>query len=101
MDTKEIRTTALNVLDGMTFNKEKLARNCLAVCDLNDRLKTALAQEQLKSAALALKIKEMMEAANAAPRFPSGDGLPPEFRDLFSGLGKKSPDFKKPSGFPF
>lgn len=100
MDTQEIRTTATNILDGMKFNKEKLARNCIAICDLNERLTTALAQEQLKSAALALKIKEMMEAANA-PSSHSVNDLPPEFRDefrdLFSGLGKNN----KFSGFPF
>lgn len=93
MLTKELRSVATKILDGMTFNKEKLARNCLAVCDLNDRLTAALAREQEKSAALAAEVESLKDSARPSTFAP--DDLSPEFKDLFSGLGKN------PSKFPF
>ena len=78
MVTDDVRTAVSNMLDGIKFNKEKLARDCVAVCDLADRLKVALAEEQQKSAALALQV-ERLEAFEA----PDMDWMPPGFEGMF------------------
>ena len=78
MDTNDVRTAVSNMLDGITFNKEKLARDCVAICDLADKLKLALAGEQQKSAALTLKV-ESLEKFEA----PDMDWMPPGFEGMF------------------
>jgi hypothetical protein len=90
MTTTDVRTTASNILGGMTFNKEKLARNCLEVCDLVDRLTIALAQERKRNAALALDLKGFRDTSSTAT---SSDELPPDFLAMFAGRDGKEPKF--------
>jgi hypothetical protein len=79
MTTEAIRQSAAKILDGMTFNKGKLARECIAMCDLVDRLSSALAQEKQKNATL----QQELEAARAT----GGDsGITKDFADIFGGM---------------
>lgn len=45
----EIRASADNCLNGMTYNRTKLARDALDLCNAVDRLTKALAEEQAKN----------------------------------------------------
>lgn len=89
MSTTDVRQTAARILDGMTFNKEKLARDCIAVCDTVDRVSAALVQEQQKNSALqrelALAKASASSHANASP-FPNG--MPPGFAESFGDIFK-------------
>lgn len=86
MTTTDIRQAAERIFDGMTINKEKLARDCITMCDTVDRLNAALLREQQKSAALQRELDTARKAAEA-----SKSGLPEGFEDLVGSLfgGKK------------
>lgn len=88
MTIADVRLTASKMLDGMKFNKEKLAKDCLEVCDLADRLDAALNSERKKNAAL------IRELAGVTASRSSENGLPKEFGDIFGdifGSGGKQP----------
>jgi hypothetical protein len=91
MSTTDVRQTAARILDGMTFNKEKLARDCIAVCDTVDRVSAALLQEQQKSSALQRELAAVKAAAsNRADASPFPSGMPPGFADAFGDIFKPS-----------
>ena len=79
MDITEIRAAASNMLDGMKFNKEKLARGCIALCDQNSRLVSALAKEQLKASELTMELA----ALRAKGPIPASSSDVPGFGDMF------------------
>lgn len=90
MSKIEIRATASNILDGMTFNKEKLANQCIALCDVVDGLEAKLCLEVSKNNILTLeidKLKKQIEnrsKTNKDEMFGSNlKDLPPGFRDIF------------------
>lgn len=88
MSTTDVRQTAARILDGMTFNKEKLARDCVVVCDTVDRLTAALQREQQKNASLQRELAQAQTKTNAVP--PT-EGMPAGFADIFGDIfsGKK------------
>jgi hypothetical protein len=81
MTTVDVRIAASKILDGMKFNKEKLARDCVVVCDIVDRLNAALLLEREKNAEL------MRELAIAQNNQNPSSGLPKEFADIFGAFG--------------
>jgi hypothetical protein len=89
MSTSDLRQAANRMLDGMTVNKEKFARDCVVVCDIADRLTAALQQEQQKSAAL----QRELDAVKGASPFGRKSGMPGGFDDVFGDMfgGKKKP----------
>lgn len=86
MSTTDVRQTAARILDGMTFNKEKLARDCVVVCDTVDRLTAALQREQQRNASLQ---RDLAQATKNS--VPPPDGMPAGFADIFGDIfsGKK------------
>lgn len=90
--TTDVRQAATRILDGMTVNKEKLARDCVAVCDNVDRLSAALVREQAKSAGLQRELDAAKAAARAqSSSSPFGDrttGMPAGFNEVFGDLFK-------------
>lgn len=88
--TTDVRQAASRILDGMTINKEKLARDCVAVCDTADRLTTALQQEQQKSAALQRELDAVKGAARSQSPFGNRpNGMPGGFNEVFGDLFKQ------------
>jgi hypothetical protein len=85
MTTADVRQAAGKMLDGMKFNKEKLARDCLAVCDQVDRLNAALAQEQQKNAAL---MKALEDAKKGTPFSGFNPGAGKDFANMFGDIFK-------------
>lgn len=83
MSTTDVRQTAARILDGMTFNKEKLARDCVVVCDTVDRLTAALQREQQKTASLQ---RDLAQATKTAA--PPTEGMPAGFADIFGDIFK-------------
>lgn len=79
MPITELRRIAGNALDGMQFNKNKLATECIALCDAYDRLSAALARAQQTSAAMANEL-EALKRCNPRAR---DSKMPPEFADIF------------------
>lgn len=86
MSTTDIRQAAARIFDGMSINKEKLARECVTMCDTVDRLSAALLREQQKSAALQRQLDIAHKAAEA-----SKSELPEAFNEMFGSVfgGKK------------
>lgn len=78
--TQELRAAVSGMLDGMRFNKEKLGRDCLGVCDRADWLSTALAEERQKSAALAIRLSAATQATEADR---ARDDVMGAFNDVF------------------
>lgn len=64
----EIKQSAQNCLDGMTYNKQKLARDTIDMCNTVEKLTELLKAEQLKSAQV-----------KGGPNFADA------FRDIFGG----------------
>lgn len=90
MSTTDVRQAATRILDGMTFNKEKLARDCVAVCDTVDRLTAALQSEQQKSAALQRELDAVKGAARSQSPFGNrANGMPGGFNEAFGDLFKQ------------
>ena len=95
MSVESVRNTAKNILDGMTFNRDKLARDCLSLCDANDRLTVALANERAKTAALEAKLASRPGTSSSQG---AGTGMPNDFAEAFGNMfGTKENPFK-PSG---
>jgi TorA maturation chaperone TorD len=86
MTTTDVRLTVARILDGMKFNKEKLARDCIVVCDQVDRLNAALLQEQQKNAALRKELEKAQQTHNDAD-----SSFSKEFGNLFENLFKPGP----------
>lgn len=80
MTIASIRITVANMLDGMRFNREKLAKDCLALCDENERLTAALARERSKNEDLTAQLN-----SSAAKSPGSGDtqGFAEAFSEMF------------------
>lgn len=81
--TDEVRSMARKMLDGMSFNKEKLANGCLGLCTQNDLLKEALAAEKAKSTALASTLSAVQRRNE---RSSSSADFPQEFGDIFGDI---------------
>ena len=81
MTIASIRATVTNMLDGMRFNREKLAKDCLALCDENERLAAALEREQKKTAELTAQLKR--PAGGAAAGSGNDQGFAEAFSEMF------------------
>ena len=81
-----VRTAVSAMLDGMKFNREKLAKDCVTVCDAHDRLEKALAEERSKNAELAAQVA-LLKKGGAMPGTGSPD-LGNIFGDVFKPTGK-------------
>lgn len=97
MDTTQLRTTATRILDGMTFNRNKLANDCLQVCSLADRLASALADERKKVAQLTA---ELEQARRSGSSNAEEVGLGPEFDDIFRDALREGMTGKHSGGNP-
>lgn len=89
-----VRTAVSAMLDGMKFNREKLGKDCLSVCDAHDRLEQALAEERAKNVALAEQVAQL-QRQRAMPGAGNFGGAPgagnPNFGDIFGDIFKQHP----------
>jgi len=89
MSTNELRGIVGRMQDGMTVNREKLARECLAVCDASDRLERQLASEREKNAELTRLLEKALKNSNPGEDIFKGMGSFGEaFGDIFKPTGQ-------------
>jgi BMFP domain-containing protein YqiC len=98
-DTTDIRRTCQNILDGMSFNREKFARTSLDLCKHVESQDSALVAERNKNKALTaevetLKLQLAQAKAAANSGFPGGlgDAFGNAFGDIFTPTGQ----YRKP-----
>jgi hypothetical protein len=103
-DTTEIRRTAQNILDGMSFNREKLVRTILEMCSQIEAHARVLQAERDKNKALtaeneALKAKLAQAQSAGSSGMPGGafgEAFGDIFGDLFKPTGQSKPGSSKP-----
>lgn len=100
-DTTDIRRTCHNILDGMSFNRDKLARTILDLCRHTESQDSALEAERLKTKRLSEELavaKQQLAQAQAAAKsgFPGGLGgaFGEAFGDIFKPTGQYKGDRK-------
>lgn len=89
-----VRTAVSAMLDGMKFNREKLGKDCLSVCDAHDRLEKALEDERAKNTALQAQVLQL-QRQRAMPGAGNFGGAPgagnPNFAEMFGDIFKPQP----------
>lgn len=94
-DTTDIRRTCQNILDGMSFNRDKLARASLDLCTHAEAQARSLEAERNKNKALAAEVEALkVQLANANSGFPGGLGG--AFGDAFGDIFKPTGQYKTP-----
>lgn len=87
MPTKEVRRIATNALDGIKFNKDKFARDAIALCDLHDQLQSAHSALKTKTAQVEAELSHLRSGGRASSKTPD---FPPGFADIFgAAAGRK------------
>lgn len=97
-DTTDLRRTCQNILDGMSFNREKMARSVLDACSHVEAQARVLKAEREKNAALtaeleALKTQSAQSKGADTSGFPGafGEAFGDTFKDLFKPTGQSKP----------
>jgi hypothetical protein len=89
MPSTEVRRMSVNVLDGLKFNKDKLATTAIALCDLHDRLQAAHTVLKTKAAEMEAELTRLKQYPLNSSKTPE---MPPEFAGIFDDF------FGKPKG---
>ena len=87
MSTNELRQMASNTLDGFKVNRDKLAKACISLCDLHERLQAGYNALQGEATALRQELEAIKRGAR--PKSTSAD-LPPGFGDIFGNAFNKT-----------
>jgi hypothetical protein len=98
-DTTDIRRTCQNILDGMSFNREKLARAGIEMCTHVETQARALKLEQDKNKTLNAEVealKAQLAQAKDASNTGFAGGLGGAFGDVFGDIFKPTDQYKTP-----